>query len=271
MNAAEIREQFYDKSNFGGALAAVKEALETVADETERRELLAVGSFSAYHMKDHDLAFNWANEAGKIELARNCLVSLRAYSPKYKDDEELRKLCEELHYSVSACYAVVARARDDDSGITQEEVMSYVERYQGNNIPTAHLWNHAARFFMKMSERDQGNSRQHLSRALLLMEGALDRYGSEIKTLQHRAAANRWKSEILEKLKRHQEAIETAHFSDSLWDEQIAADPTNPQHKKNQSGVREWLGKLIAVVAVLMVLAGKCAVAMAQRMFSLAA
>jgi len=194
---------------------------------------------------------------------------LATYAPGYKNDGELTALCEELGDTVNACNAVVIRAREPDSTLAMEDVLSRVRRHQGSDVSTANLWHNGARFFLARGEKI--GILDYFSQALLLINGALERYGDGDNNVHHRAAANHWKSQILEKLGRRGDAIEAARESERLWGRQRELDPNNPAHVEKQTGANVWLQKLLTTVVMLAVVVAKYAVAMAQRMFSLVA
>lgn len=269
MKAAEIRSSLYDGSKFLEALEAVERELQGGAEGRERSELLALGAWCFYRLKKYAQAFDFATEAGNVVWARECLMYLSAYAPGYKNDADLLMFCYELGDTVNACNALVIRARDPDSTLAESEVLERVHRHQGTDVAVANLWHNGARLFLARGE-SSGTS-DFFQQALSLIDGALQRYGDGDNNVHHRAAANHWKSQILDKLDRRGDAIEAAKESERLWCRQRELDPQNPAHVEKQAGAAQWLHKLMTAVVVLAVFAAKYAVAMAHRLLSLAA
>jgi tetratricopeptide (TPR) repeat protein len=271
MKATEIRSSLYDGSKFLEALEAVEKELRGGVEGQERSELFALGAWCFYRLKKYAEAFDFANQAGSFVWARECLMYLAAYAPGYKNDETLIALCAELGDTVNSCNAIIIRARDADSTIASSDVLARVIRHQGTDVSTANLWHNGARFFLALGEKGGSDSEQHFHHAKILIGGALARYGDGDMNVHHRAAANHWKSKILEKIGRHGDAIEAARESERLWSRQRELDPKNPAHVEKQTGAAQWLKKLLTAVVLLATVAIRYATTLAQYVCSLAA
>lgn len=246
MAAKQIRQELYDGSRFAEAQAAAQEVLQQPGlFEDEAGELKALVAWCYYRQKKYEEAASWATDAGQVLWARECLMYLRAYAPGYKDDKRLKELAAELGDTVNVNNAVVIRARDADSQIGSEEVVQRVRSHTASDVSTANLWHNGARYLLS-----RGQDASAFETALEFIDGALARYGTGDQNIHHRAAANHWKSNILLKLDRRQEAITAAQEAVRLWTRQCELDPKNSAHVEKKAGAHEWLQKLLPAMTV---------------------
>ncbi|MDP1538867.1 MAG: hypothetical protein Q8M00_02445 [bacterium] len=223
--ASELRKELYDRGEFGKCLEEVtRELHERPADDLERGELLALGAWCYYRRNEFAEAKKWAEQAGQVRFARECLAYIAAYAKGFKDDTALYNLARELGDSVNVQNALTIRARESDSVLTHEDVMNGTLCYRENTVEVANLFHNAARFFLSKLRSDED-----LLLVLGFLDAALTRYGID-RNWHHRGAANFWRSKALEALLDKRAALEAARDSLFCWTQQMILDPGNERN-----------------------------------------
>lgn len=234
--------QIYDRGEFGKCLEGVERELQQrPANDPERGELLALRAWCYYRRGEFGEAKKWAEEAGQVRFARECLAYVAAYAKGYKDDAVLSALLNELGDSVNAWNALVIRAREPDSTLTHEKVLEGVRRFENDtSVGAANFYHNAARFFYHKSRNNED-----LFLALSLFSSALNRYGHD-KNWHHRGAVHFWRSKILEQLSNGPMALKddkldtlrAAQQSLECWTEQVILDPSPRQKEQWENAVK---------------------------------
>jgi tetratricopeptide (TPR) repeat protein len=234
LTVQDIRE-LYDKGQCEEALRAITTALSTQPSEETRRALVALTAWCHYRLRRYDEAMRAAQSAPDEEWAKECLAQTYAYGPGHENDPELFRLAVEFPENVGIQNAFVIRARHAKSTITHEEVLQVVGRVQGASEKMGHVRHNAARFFL-----DKARTVADYALALQFINGALEWYG-ESTAHHHRAAAWFWKSQILSKLGKTDDAVKAAEESLRHWDAQIALAPENADFRAKRESAASWL------------------------------
>lgn len=228
----EIQE-LYDLGKIAEAMAAVWAEThgERRSSDPEIGQLRVIRAWCHWRRQEWGDALMWleaAEEAGGAELKAK---RLRAYFAAYrdKDDEILRAIAQELNDDVGVQNALIIRARDpDSSAVSLDEVRWILERFSGSiEVDVANLYHNAARLFLA-----KGSIENHFFSALVLIDGAIARYGLNMHW-HHRAAAAFWRSHILARLNEKEEARDAIIASVLLWEAAVQLDPANQGFRTN--------------------------------------
>jgi len=215
--------ELYLQGKIEVAEAVATNELSMVASLSIKQALHAILAWCAYRRKEYDEALIEIAGAGDNQRACECHAYVFAYAKGYEDDVKFLALVREhLIGNINASNALVIRARMPDSVVEHEQVWRMAESFaegadvSKHDVSLANLLHNCARFFL-----DKACNRRDLTFSLGLIEVALAHYG-EVSNWHHRAAANFWKSHILEKLTAIPDAFAAAALSLSLWECQCA-------------------------------------------------
>lgn len=226
-NPVQAAQELYDQGKFGEALELVNEFLGRDLEEEQYRQLVSIKAWCHYRRKEYDQARSMAKASKMSIKSQELLATIAAYVDK--DDQVLSEIAEELQDNAGVANALIIKARDSNAVFYDHiRVADTAFRFrESGETVHANIWHNAARYFLakKRGTKD-------LNRALGFIEGALALYGDGDKNLHHRAAANFWKSKILEELFGKEAARASAHESRKLWERQVELDPSTEQHKK---------------------------------------
>lgn len=233
---AEIQE-LYDLGKIPEAMAAVWAEVyeERKQDDPELGKLMVIRAWCHWRRQEWNDARKWlngANEAGGADLR---VKRLCAYFAAYldKNDGVLRAIATELPDDISVQNALLIRAREADIGIAQGDVLLLLNRFTGESVEVANLYHNGARFFLA-----QKQDREDAITAVDLIDIALAKYGDG-GNWHHRAAANFWRSQALERLDRTSEALQAIQESMRLWRKAVELDPTNQGFQQNLRNAQE--------------------------------
>lgn len=237
MTLAEI-QQLYAQGNIPQAMEAVWAEVheERSKDDPELGQLKVIRAWCHWRRQEWNDARQWLQEAEEAGGAEQRTKALRAYFAAYrdKDDVALEAIAKELVDDVDVQNALVIRARDADSNAVALDQLEIVLApfSQSHEISVANLYHNAARFMLA-----KGSTEEDFAAAFSLINDALERYGSTMHW-HHRAAANYWKSVILERLGRGELAKKAKVASAKLWEKAVELDPSNEGFRKNLENAR---------------------------------
>lgn len=188
-----------------------------------------------YHQGNYQETLDETELAGEAQGALLIQLNVYQYADGFRNPEKAKELLEKIGPTVSGLNSEVIAALKPDSDVNYgelmrrgEEVIEGLTRENATLIAT-HLMHNLARLAM-----DKLND---LPKAEKLINKAIKCYGEDTH-LHHNAAANFWKTKILEKQGKIDEAIEAAQYSLDLWDRQVAINPEPIFVKKNENAVK---------------------------------
>ncbi|MDP2735945.1 MAG: hypothetical protein Q8P12_07120 [bacterium] len=235
MASVEEIQALYDQGKLPEAMSAVwREVVEErQPDDPDIPELCAIRAWCHYRRREWDNVREWIAKAGDTLRAKR----LRAYMAAYvdKDDATLQQIAQELSDDVGVQNALVIRARDAESSAVSVDELNpvLIPFVRSKEVDAANLFHNAARLMLA-----KGSSDLHLHEALVLIDGALERYGTQMHW-HHRAAATFWRSHMLERLGRTEEARGTIAASVGLWEKALELDPSNQGFQTNLENARK--------------------------------
>lgn len=227
---------------------------EAVLTETEKNpvspgsenidDITTLKGWCHYRRKEFDQAYECAVAAGSHQWARELMAYLHAYVPKYKDDEALKQIADELGSSnINVANALLIRARAEDcSLLTARDVDKLTGTFAAfsHGVNGANLWHNAGRWYLAKWTIGSDDYRH----AWNCISGAIARYGTEAN-FHHRAAAHFWWSQASEKMGDSQRALEEMHESVRLWIQQCRLDPTNRGFAQSSENAAKRLEELM--------------------------
>lgn len=231
-------QALYDAGRIQQAMNAVRAEVfeERRPDDAEIGKLNLIRAWCHWRRQEWDDARQWLQDAEQAGGAELQCKRLRAYFAAYRDKEDavLRSLAQELRDDLGVQNALVIRARDTDSSFTHLDLEKIIDQFpRDSSEAAANLRHNIARFFLA-KPRDQGD----LHIALGMVELAIRLYGPDVHW-HHRAAANFWRSHILERLHKKEEALEAAYESVQLWERAVELDPQNKGFQQNLENARK--------------------------------
>lgn len=241
--------ELYSQGKIEAAGVAATNELSQTADLATKQSLHAILAWCAYRRQRYEEALEWIAKAGENQRAIDCHVYVLAYAKGYANDKMLFELVEKLAGNINASNALVIRARMPESTVEHEQVWKMAQSFaegadvSKRDVPLANLLHNCSRFFL-----DKARDRRDLKFSLGLIEVALAHYG-EVSNWHHRAAANFWKSHILEKLSAIPDAFVAAATSLRMWECQCALEKKTAPFLDKLESVRgrvvELAGKLV--------------------------
>jgi hypothetical protein len=155
-----------------------------------------------------------------------------------KDDVLLSNIQKKLPGNPSVCNAYSIRARDADSNIPVEKIVSIAIGHVTNDeIASVHLLNNTARLLLA-----KGSKKEDLIMAIGFWQIVLMKYGNA--NYHHKAAVHFWLSKAYERLDQKPLALKSAKKSLALWVKQISLDPNNPNFNKSLIGAEDRIKEL---------------------------
>lgn len=235
---AELRKM-YDQGQTEAVLAEI-EKNPAAAEETD--DVTTLKGWCHYRRKEFDQAHTCATAADSHQWARELMAYLCAYVPKYKNDDLLKQIADELGSSnINVANALIIRARAEDCSLLDEmQVFNLTGQFAADKtVHGANLFHNAGRWYLiKNCNREARNS---LAAAIIRYE-RIDINAN----FHHRAAAKFWLSQAAEKMHNMSETITAMQESVNLWDQQVRLDPTNKGFQQSSENAKKRLGELLA-------------------------
>ena len=212
--------------------------------EGPTNELHLLRGWCHYRNKDFDQAYA---ELSKVTEETQGWIGLQAYllsySPEHRNEQALQELLPRIAAeNINGFNAVVIAAFQKDSALDKREILANTQRFADEydpisaTVPATNLMHNMAKLALKVDE---------LVLAENLINQAIEGYGTETNW-HHRGAANFWKSMILEKAGRMDDAWSAGKDSLAAWQGQFDAEPDNPQWQERLDGAKAREQDLLA-------------------------
>ncbi len=206
----------------------------------EADELHAFRAWAFYRQKQFDEARQEALLAGDDSLrGLRCLSAIESY---LGNPEKAKYYLGKLPDTPAKDNARMIGFRNPKDAAPKEEVLALAYKWVDglvDPINTANLMNNTARWLFA-----KGKDKADAMLALGFMRSAIELYGGGLVNLHHRASANFWVSQIMERLFGPKAAITAAEESLTLWEIQLSLDPANPNFISNHDGAEKRLTEL---------------------------
>jgi tetratricopeptide (TPR) repeat protein len=202
-------------------------------------EMHAFEAWAFYRQKEFKKSEEEALKAINTERGIRCLAAMANY---LGNTEKAKIYLEKLPDSPGKANSRMIGLRNPKDTTSKEEVLALAYQWVGDivdRINTANLMNNTARWLLA-----KGEGKEDLMLALGFMRSAIELYGIGTENIHHRASANFWVSQIMEKLFGPQAAIPAATESLTLWDLQLSRDSENSNFISSRKGAEDRLAQL---------------------------
>lgn len=195
-----------------------------------------------YHQGEYQLVLDAVDAANDSPAALQIQLNVYSYGKGFRDEDKVLEIIEKLGPTVSNLNSEVISALKPDSTFSPQNLMERGDAIITPLTPytatlaSAHLSHNLAR--LAMDKLDD------LPKAELLIDKAIELYGEDTH-LHHRAAANYWKTKILDKQSKFVEAVSAGEESVVLWETQIEINLEEEQFRKKLAGAQNRLADLI--------------------------
>ncbi len=232
--------------NQGKTASVLKKTEELLKNKSlsskEANDLHALRGWAFYRQKQFDEARQEALLAGEDSLrGLRCLAALESY---LGNPDQAKYYLDKLPDTPAKDNPKMIGFHNPKDTTPKEEVLALAYKWVDelvDPINTANLMNNTARWLLA-----KGENKGDLMLALGFMRSAIEIYGTGLNNLHHRASANYWISQIMEKLFGPKAAITAAEQSLTLWKIQLSLDPGNQNFVNSHEGAKKRLAELTA-------------------------
>lgn len=230
----------YDSGKMTETVVGLDLALQVETETAKLEALNAIYAWCHYRKNEYPASFERIKLANGHPRALECEMYILSYAKGYEDDVRLVAISKILGPDNMNCAnALVIRAKNPNSQISPSEVFAVANYFSiikpplHQKVATANLFHNVARYFLAKPGDANG-----LKLALGFIDVAVAHYG-EVENWHHRAAANFWKSQILEVMGLIPDAFKAAFTSMMFWTAQCGLEKdTSPFKERLENAVK---------------------------------
>lgn len=244
LNFGSTEKELERKLNQGRTTLILQETDEILKTKCliseEINELHAFRGWAFYRQKQFEEARQESLLAGESSLrGLRCLAAIESYLGNLEQAEYYMNKLPDIPAKDNAKMIGFRSVKDTTP---KEEILELAYKWVDglvDPINTANLMNNTARWLLA-----KGEGKGDLMLALGFMRSAIEIYGTGFDNLHHRASANYWISQIMERLFGAKAAITAAEESLTLWEMQLSVNPASQNYINSHKGAEERLEEL---------------------------